>query len=94
MPITNLFPVKVLKECTSCHKKGKILINQIINNHIQTSVFCIKCFKREVPTYTLEIKCIKCPDCFKCKLQKIIYSSKEIKQFKKDWDSYLIGTIP
>ncbi|KKN07379.1 hypothetical protein LCGC14_1067730 [marine sediment metagenome] len=83
MPYTTFYIIKVLKKCFRCKKrKGKIVINQIVDNCIKTSSLCIPCFKIKIPEYTLKNKCFICPDCFKCNFQKIIFTSKEINRLK------------
>jgi len=83
MPYTTLHLYIKLKKCNKCKKKkAKILVNQIVNNTIETSPFCVKCFKEEMPHYTLELKCFDCIDCFSCNIQKVLFTPKEIKQFK------------
>ena len=63
-------------------RKSKIVVNQIVDNNIETSSLCIPCFKKAVPDYSLENKCFICPDCFNCSFQKIIFTTKEINQLK------------
>lgn len=83
MPYTTYYTIKKLRKCFCCKKKkSEIVINQIVNNCIETSFLCISCFKKAMPDYTLKNKCFICPYCFKCVFQKAIFTSKEIKQFK------------
>ena len=83
---TVLHKIKTLNKCINCKGKSKVVVNQIVNNKIQTSPLCVSCFKIEMPEYTLEYACISCTDNFKCDIQKILFTSKEIKQFKGDND--------
>ena len=83
MPYTTIYNIKTLKKCMKCKKKkSKILINQIVNNIIKSSCLCVPCFKEEMPHYTLEPKCFDCIDCFSCSIQKLLFTPKEIRQFK------------
>nr|BDI55232.1 MAG: hypothetical protein [uncultured archaeon] len=80
---TTLHLYSRLKKCHGCKKKkAKILASQIVNGSIETAALCVSCFKKAMPHYTLEKKCINCLDCFNCNIQKILFTPKEIKQFK------------
>ena len=81
---TVLNKVKTINKCIECRKKSKVLVSQISDNKIHISPLCRKCFKIEMPDYTLEYACITCDDNLKCDLQKILFTNKEIKQFKED----------
>ena len=75
--------IKKYKKCSKCKKrKGKILVSQLVDNKIETVSLCVPCFKAFYINYRLEKRCINCDYCFKCDLQKVIFTSKEIKQFK------------
>jgi len=75
--------IKKYKKCPKCKKrKSKILVSQLVNNEIEIVSLCIPCFKAFYINYTLEERCINCDACFKCNLQKVIFTSKEIKRLK------------
>jgi len=82
-----LYKIKDLKKCSMCKKrKGKILIVQDSYDDYRVAVRCVSCFKKELPEYTLENMCIVCKDNLKCDIQKILFSSKEIKQFIREFN--------
>jgi len=80
---TYINSIKKYKKCSKCKKrKSKLLVSQLVNDEIETVSLCVSCFKKFNPNYKLERRCINCIDCFKCNLQKVIFTSKEIKQFR------------
>lgn len=82
-----LFNIKELKKCSMCKKrKGKILIIQDTYDDYKVAVRCVLCFKKELPGYTLERMCIVCKHNLDCDIQKILFSSKEIKQFISEFN--------
>jgi len=81
---TVLNRIETFKKCMNCKKKSIILISQISNNKIHFSPLCVKCFRIEMPDYTLEYACISCDENLKCDTQKKIFTSKEIKIFRED----------
>ena len=83
---TVLKRIKAFKKCIVCNKKSKIVISQFVDNAINIIPICVKHFKKELPDYTLEYACISCPDNLKCDIQKVLFTSKEIKIFREDND--------
>lgn len=89
---TTFWSIKRLRKCEACHKrKSKVLVNQIDNGKIETVPLCVSCFKKWAPDYTLGYKCSNCEKCFNCELQKVLFTSKEIKQFKKAQEIKLLS---
>jgi len=75
-------------KCVSCKKTTPIIIAAQYtynNDEINFSLLCKKCFKKDFPNYTLEKSCIVCGNNFNCAIQKVIFSKKEIVNFKRNF---------
>ena len=87
-----LYDYKFLKKNNKCLKCKKnppvVLIGQYLLNKdtVDVAVYCKDCFREEIKEYTLEDTCIVCRDNLNCNMQRILFSKKEIRDFKtKYW---------
>jgi len=75
-------------KCLDCKKKDPIamIVQYIVSkDELEVAAYCKDCFKRNLPDYTLENKCIVCGKNFKCGIQNSLFSKKEIKAFKDEF---------
>ena len=82
--MANFSTLTRLKKCFKCHKKSVVVVHFEGGNSYG---YCKKHFLHEFPSYTLGEKCKTCTDNFKCNLQEVIFTKKEIKNFREELET-------
>lgn len=82
------FEIVKKSKCLVCEKKEPVVLVNIYQNEtgeLSMGAYCKDCFKEQVPEYSLENKCLVCNSNFDCSIQNLLFSKKEIRNFKKEF---------